>query len=342
MANIFPAQKKVTPSFSEPDLIVTYAQASGFMGMLPEGKPRVRIGSGDLQVYINTLDIRTEVLAGQSPSNLLPNATLVGDFIGTPTYLMRARAIWDRHDIAAAANYNVSLPSAQDVALRQGIFQQIRSGFLYGFNPANGEGMLNTAGATSVNLPPDSYGNTTTQTYDNGQMALFWLSQIVALKSGMWQTGGNIKNKIVVLSPQRVWQYFVEAAIVQVTSYQRPGGGTATIGDVIQDVAKAAGDQFDWYLDDTLIGKGASGADAVLLAIPEVEIPNIPGLNTNVFGSEFQPQMKDTIALYTDMAAPTKIPTPIPDGAITEVQEQRVTSGWCIRPDALRILSLPY
>jgi hypothetical protein len=46
--------------------------------------------------------------------------------------------------------------------------------------------------------------------------------------------------------------------------------------------------------------------------------------------------------MYADMAAPMKIPTPTPDGAITELQELRITSGWCIRPQALSIISMPY
>ena len=59
MPVIFPSQARVTPSFSEPDFVVTYAQASGAFAVLPEGKPRVKIGSEDMAVYINQLDIRT-------------------------------------------------------------------------------------------------------------------------------------------------------------------------------------------------------------------------------------------------------------------------------------------
>jgi hypothetical protein len=293
-------------------------------------------------VYVNHLDLRSDVTAGQSPSNLLPSASLVADYYQTPTYLIRTRAIWDHHDMARASEWSVGLPAAQDLAMRQGIFQQMRTALLYGFNPANGEGLLNTGGATSVTLPADSYGNTKTSTYDNGQMALFFLNQIVALKARMWQSGGNIKNDIVVVSPQRVFLQFAYANIVQVTSYQRPGAGTATVGDVIKNMAGASGDGFQWYFDDTLVGQGSGGSDAVILTIPEIEAPDIPGTNTNAFGSAMQPQMKATNLMYSDMAAPVKIPTPTPDGAITEIQELRITSGWCVRPQAITILNMPY
>lgn len=342
MANYFPAQAKVSPSFSEPDLIVTYAQPSGAFSALQDGKPRVKIGSQDLYIYINSLDLRTETHTAQAASNLLPSSSLVGTYYSTATYLIRTRAIWDHHDIAAAANYSVSLPDAQDLASRQGIFQQMRSMLLYGFQPSKGEGLLNSTNATAVTLPSDSYGNTQVTTYDNGEMALFVLAQIVALKTRMYQSGANINNKIVIVSPQRVFLQFTYGNIVQVTSYQRPGAGTSTTGQAIQNVVTEMGDEIEWHYDDTLIGKGAGGADAIILTIPEVEVPSVEGINTNEFGSEFQPQMRGVNLMYADMAAPKKIPTPTPDGAITEVQELRCSSGWNVRPQGLTVISMPY
>lgn len=341
MPNIFPALAKIAPSFSEPDIILTYAQASGAFAALADGKPRIKIGSEDLAVYIHTLDLRTEVAAGQSPMNLLPSASLVADYVQTATYILRTHTIWDHHDMARAAGYAVGLPAAQDLAMKQGIFQQQRSALLYGFQPSNGEGLLNVPGATSVMLPPDQYGNTTVSTYDNGAMALFLLQQIVNLKTGMWQSGGNIKSNIVVISPQRVFLYF-EAAIVQVTSYQRPGAGTSTIAQVVEKVSQEQGNTFSWYFDDTLIGQGSGGSDAVLLTMPEIEGPDIPGINTNVWGSDMKPALKAVNLMYQDMAAPMKIPTPTEYGAISEIQELRITPGWCVRPQGLFILNMPH
>lgn len=341
MANLFPSQAKVTPSFSEPELIIKYAQASGAFSILQGAKPRVKLGQGDLYVYINSLDLTTDSMASQSASNFLPSASLIASYNSTQTYLIRTRAIYDHHDMQAASNYAVALPQAQDLAMRQGIVQQMRTGLLYGFTPANGEGILNTVGATAVTLPPDPYGNTTVSTYDNGAMALFILNQIVARKTAMFQSGATVKNKIVILSPQRIGLQLQYANIVQITSYQRAGAGSATTGGTIDQVAAMAGDEVEWQYDDTLIGKGAGGTDAVIITIPEVEVPDIEGINTNVFGG-LQPSMKAVNVMYADMAAPRKIPTPTPDGAITEIQEIRVTSGWTLRPEGLAIVSMPY
>lgn len=342
MANVFPTKMKISPAFTEPDLIVTYAQSSGAFAALEKGRPRVKIGSEDMAVYINRLDLRSNYAVAQSATNLLPSAGLTVDFDQTATYLIRSRAIWDHHDMAQAANYAIGLPNAQDLAMRQGIFQGMRSGLLYGFNPAQGEGLLNAPGATAVTLPPDSYGNTTALTYDNGQMALFWLGQLVLLKTRMYQTGGNIKNNIKVISPQRIFETFAMQSIVQVTSYQRPGGGTSTVAQVIQDVAQSNGDTFEWFFDDTLIGQGAGGNDAVLLTVPEIDAPTGNKPDTDIFGANMQPKMNAVNLMYTDMAAPMKIPTPTPDGAVTEIQELRCTSGWCVRPQGITIVSIPY
>ncbi len=342
MASIFPAQTKVHPSFSEPELIVQYFQASGAFATLYEGKPRVRMGAEDLWVYVNKLDIRSQSTAAQSAIDFLPSAALQAEYLQTMTYLLRTRAIYDRHDIAASARYAVALPFAQELAMRQGIFQQMRSMLLYGYNAANNEGLLNAQGITQTTLPPDSLGNTTVQSYQNGDMALFILQQIVELKTRMFQSGAYVNNKIVILSPQREFLQMQYGDIVEVVNYQRPGGGTSTVAEVVKTVAAEAGDSIEWYYDDTLIGQGSGGTDAVVIIIPEVERPVIPGINTNVFGAELEPATTAVSVMYNDVAAPIKISTPTPDGAVTEILELRSTSGWVWRAEGVTVVSMPY
>ena len=341
MANIFPSQVKAHPSFSEPDLILTYAQPSGAFATLADGKPRVKLEPDDLYVYVNTLDLRTDSKASQSSFNAYPSASLVANYISTQTYRIGCGAIYNRDDMQAASRYAISLPHAQDFAIKQGLFQQIRNGLLYGFTPANGEGLLNASGATAVTLPPDSYGNTNILTYDNGQFAIWLLAQVQALKTSMFQYGYDIHNKIVILAPQRILGTLMTQNIVQVTSYQRPGAGTATTLEVVKDVLQELGDQLEWHFDDTLIGKGAGGSDMMILTIPEVETPRIPGVNTGLF-NEVKPSMNDVNLLYADVAVPVKIQSPMPNAAIREVQEIRVTSGWNARGAGVYLLSVPY
>jgi len=223
--------------------------------------------------------------------------------------------------------------------MRQGHFQLMRSALLYGFNGANGEGLLNTSGATSVNLPADSNGNTTVLTYDNGQMAFFLLSQFSALKTRTMQLGTG--HRIVILGPQRIlgtWEY---QDIVQLTQFQREGAGSLSTAGVVKAVGEMNDDEIMWCYDDTLIGKGAGGTDAVLIILPEVKKPRGGRINTNVF-ADLAPGLSACTLQYCDMAAPREIPTPLPGGAIDVLAEMRTTSGWGVRPEAVTIVSMQY
>ncbi len=341
MANSFPAVSKVSPSFSEPDFLMQYTQASGAFRLLEGGTTRVKLPAGAQYVYINGVQYRTEVAGGQSGANFLPSASLLATYGSTAAYLLRTRAIYDHHDMEAAANFAVPLPQAQDYAMEEAIYQQMRTMLLYGFNPANGEGLLNTPQALAVNLPPDSSGNDTFVTYDNGELALFMLQMVASVKVAMYQTGFGIKDRVVITGPQRILEYMILANIVQVVAYQRPGAGTATTGQVVATVVTEQGDTLEWGMDDTLIGKGSGGADMVIISIPELENPRGTPFNTNRVG-ELNPSMKAINLMYSDLPAPMKIPTPVQDGAISIVQELRCTSGWCLRPQGLVLLSVTY
>lgn len=339
MANIAPAFATVNPSFMIPELILPYAQASGAFETLATGEPMVKLGNEDLVVYAKRIDLRTKMAAGQSAYNLLPSVTPVLSMIQTPTYLLRVRAEYDHHDTAAMDEWGVSIVEAQRLGMRQGHFQLCRGALLYGLNPANGEGLVNTAGATAVNLPPDTNGNTTVVTYDNGQMAIFLLTQLSALKTRTMQLG--LGQKFTILGPQRTLGAFEYQNIVQLVQFQRAGAGTSTTAGVFKDVASFNDDEITWVYDDTLIGKGAGGNDAVLLVMPEVKKPKGGRINTNEF-AKLAPGLEACTLQLCDMAAPREIPTPLPGGAIDTLSEWRITPGWGIRPEAICIISMQY
>ena len=340
MANITNGFVQLHPNYTMPEIIMQYQQPSGAFNALAGGTISPRMAQGDLAVYIKRLNVKSAYIANQNVSNQLPSCTIDALQISTPTYLLRARAIYDHHDIAAANNYGFSLPEAQRLAMRQGIFTGLRNGLLYGFNPQNaGEGLLNTPGATTLNLPPDTNTNDTVVTYDNGQMAQFLAQQVVAAKIRMNQLGQAAR--VVIVAPQRVigqWQY----SIVQLTSYQRPGAGSASTAQTFESVIGWSGDTIEWAYDDTLIGKGAGGHDAVLLVIPEVKMPYVGSEpNTNIFAT-LNPGLAATTLQLTDLAAPKEITSPLPDGALSTISEMRATPGWAVRSQGITIISMQY
>ncbi len=334
-----PSFVQVHPSYTMPEMILQWAQASGAFELLAGGDPLVRLGEGDKFVYIKRLDIRTKVHAGQSGTNIIPSCSVIPTQIQMPTYVIRTRAEYDHQDTASAARWGYSTVEAQRLAMRQGIFQQMRNGLLYGMNTTNGEGLLNTIGATTVTLPPDSYGNTTVTTYDNGQMAIFLLTQIQQTKVRTLQMG--MPNRITILGSQQTLGAFEYQNIVQLTSYQRPGAGSTSTAGMVTAVVENNKDSLEWVYDDTLIGKGQGGTDAVIIAIPEVIVQRRSKINTNEW-AQLQPGLDACTLMFMDMAAPREIPTPLPVGAIDVVSEITITPGWAVRPEAITIISMPY
>ena len=339
MANISTSWVQVNPSYVHPEILLQYQQASGAFSCLAGEDPQVRLNDGDLYAYIKKFDVRTKVAAGQAAGNSLPSVAIVANMVSTPTYLLRTRAEYDHHDTAAMARWGASIADAQRLGMRQGIFQQMRNALLYGMNPAQGEGLLNANGATAVTLPADTNAHSTVVTYDNGQMAQFLLGQIAALKSRTMQLG--IPHRVVILGPQRVLSTWEYQGIVQTTSFQREGAGTAAVGAVVQLQAGFSGDTVEFMYDDTLIGKGAGGRDAIVVTIPEVKKPVGAKINTNEF-AKIAPGMEANNIMFVDMAAPREIQTPLAGGAVDIVSELRCTSGWSPRPEAITICSMTY
>jgi hypothetical protein len=338
MGNIAPAWVTINPSYTLPELILPYSQASGAFNVLPGADVMQRLGEGDLYVYANRIDLRTRMAAGQSAYNELPSVTPVLSQIRTSSYLQRLRAEWDHHDSAAMARRGVPIVEAQRLGAHQGHFQLARGALLYGFNPAAGEGLLNAQGATAINLPPDSNGMTTVVTYDNGQMAFFLQGQVASLKTRTNQLG--IGRKFAILGPQRTLGSF-EYNVVQLTQFQRGGAGTTSTAGVVKEALMTNGDEVLWCYDDTLIGKGSGGSDAVLIVMPEVEKPQGDGFNTNIFAS-LAPGLDACTMMLSNVAAPIEITTPIAGGAVDTLYEMRLTSGWSIRPEAVTIVSMIY
>jgi hypothetical protein len=339
MGVLVPSFFQVQPSYVFPELLMPYAQASGAFDILPGEAPLVRLGEGDLYAYIKRVQMRTTMAAGQSAYNELPGVSFVFDQISAPTYLLRCRAEWDHHDTAAVSKWGASIADLHRLGMRQANFQLQRSGLLYGFNPQNGEGIINTPGGTAIPLPPDGNGNDTVVMYDNGEMAFFLLSQITALKTRTNQLG--IGHKFVFLGPQRTMGAMEYQNIVMLMQFQTKGGGSTSTKGVLEDVLTQNGDTIVWSYDDTLIGKGAGGTDAIIIAMPEVEQPKGRAINTNEF-AKLNPSMSACLVMLNDMAAPREIPTPLAGGAIDVVQEMRSTSGWAIRGECVTVVSMKY
>jgi hypothetical protein len=339
MGLIAPSVLTVSPSHFEPNIIMSVNQASGYTRTLAGGNPRVQLDSEDKMIYIRTAQVRTTMLQNPATGNVVPNPNIVMGMIQCPTYNQRIRTEYDHHDTAMASKWGLGLPEAYKYAMQQGHHLLLRDRTLYGALPGYGEGIVNTPGATTITLPPDTFGDTAAHNYDSGQMALFLAQQILAIKTRTYQLG--TPRRFAFLGPQRILGIF-EYNVVQLTSYQRPGAGTGSTLEMLKQIGIEAGnDVVEFAYDDSLIGQGTGGTDLVILIMPEIEPHLKQPLDTNMFAKLSQ-GFNDNSLLYTDMVAPLEIPTPLPGGAIDVLTEMRASPGWVVRPECLQLISMPY
>ena len=79
----------------------------------------------------------------------------------------------------------------------------------------------------------------------------------------------------------------------------------------------------------------------MILCIPEYEPNKREAFDTNYF-SRLMPNQKANTLQLCDMAAPREIISPLAGGATDVLSEMRTTSGWGLRPEGLRIISMQY
>lgn len=338
MSAFAPAITTVSPSMMMPEIIMQYSMASGAFEILPEGKPKVKIGSSDLVVYQKYLRARTQVQVGQSLPGQLPSSSVVPTYDQMKTYRMSTRSQYTYLDTDAASRWGYSLPDALQLANRQGHAQQLRNILLYGVQASNNEGVVNSPNAVKSLLGADSNGKNTYDQWDAGELAIYILNLISSQKTRMMLLGQPLTT--VVLAPQRFLQVLEWTGIVQLTSYQRAGAGTATVGTMVKNIAgEASGDDVIFAADDTLIGKGESGSDMIIITNPEIVVPESrSSINTNIFAT-LVPNQQAINVMFTDVAAPTEIPSPMPDGGLTTLYTMRATPGWNFRPEGITLLS---
>ena len=129
--------------------------------------------------------------------------------------------------------------------------------------------------------------------------------------------------------------------MVQLVQFQRPGAGTSSTKEMFESVLATNGDKINWCYDDTLIGQGLGGTDAIIINMPNVAKPDGGKINTNEF-AKLSPGLEACSLMLNDMVAPREIPIPIAGGAIDILSELRSTSGWGIRGETITIVSAAY
>ena len=78
------------------------------------------------------------------------------------------------------------------------------------------------------------------------------------------------------------------------------------------------------------------------VAVPVIAVPEAPNeIDTNVF-AKLTPGFRDTTVQYCDKVAPSEITVPLAGGAVDTLSENRISSGWAVRPEGITALSAGY
>lgn len=331
------AQQIISPSTILPELIIQQSQRSGWADAVANKAPSIKLQPGSKMVYVRGLSMRSQVAVSQSAHNNLPSASFDGQINGTPVYLLRASSTYDHHDAIAASGWGVSVDSMIDAAYRESFCVQLRNMFLHGFKSGSGEGLLNAAGVTQAIVPPSTTAQINLTTYEPDQFAKYLLTQIGALLSRLLAFGRS--SRVVVVVPQRVASYMQLSGIVQLASYQLPGGGTSSVSGLLTNVSAQAGITVEYAIDDTLAGAGLNGADAILITCPERPVNGNDG--TNSFAS-VAPSLSANNLMLVDRALPTKYTSPVANNGTNVLYEMSATCGWALVPQATTIVNIQY
>jgi hypothetical protein len=340
--NSFPQRVLTTASYQEPGFIVEQAQTSGYPKLFDKGLDS-KLSPYDLAVYFKSISRRSSAQASQNEYGMLPSASIVAAQYSIPAYKLWTRSIVGVDEAAVASQtWGYGLMEGRRTLGHEAIYQAARTAAIFGVNPANGEGILNSPNIITGNLPPDSLGNDTFVTYDSNDLFQLLLNTVTNLIIGTFQ--GGLRPTIVILGPQRIINAMVTAKIVKLTSFQRQGSGSASAGVSAKlqgDQADFAGYNLDYQVDDTLMNSGPSGSDIVIFTIPSMDVPGAK-FNTNEFGANSQPQMKSINKMYIDAPLPREIQVPISGGATELTQISNISSGVCLRGQATNVLYVPY
>lgn len=345
----FPALKLINQSTVYPYRVIQKGQKSGFQMLLGGANPatgnggiQIGIKEGDKMVYVQGIGFNNETpLATQGSSMQLPSVNFTTAIAGTRVLLLQARAVYDHHDLAAASNYGIALPNALDLAHNQGFAQYIRSLALFGLR--SDEGILNQA--PHISIGADTNGQTTIRGYNAGQLAMdVFVANASLLQQRMFNLGNSAS--LTILAPQRVLSKLLGEKVVQLFSYQMPGGGTNTSGSMVNQFCQNLDITVNWVPDDTLVEAGAMGVNAkkdlIVLSIPEIEPYNgAENFDTNEF-SKLEPNLIANNLMLVDRALPTKTISPLAGGAVDVLYEMNAMCGLALRPEATVVIEMEY
>lgn len=294
---------------------------------------------GDDFLYLSTLEkIHTPTTIGQQWRGGIDSAQFTNGQLGYQYYTIQARFEYTDQQAAKLAQLlpGVGVDMLLDKLCRQGVNQRRHYGALFGFDPAQTQGVVKQGVTNS--LPNDSDAHSTISTYNPDELLAFLASEA---RTAMNNSYGMAKPVIFMSSVQVI--NYIKTVMLNLTAYQMPGAGVDSIGGAY---GRIVGDwlgvgKVEFIADDLLKGTGTAGDDLILLISPGLTDQDAVSPEYSQYQlSDLPANMMNT---FMDSAGGLiRSQNPIINRVTSADYSLQTTPGAVIRQDAVRVIEADF
>jgi hypothetical protein len=297
---------------------------------------------GDLgsdYLYLPTLDkVHTPTTVGQQWRGGVDSAQFSTSQLAWQYYTIQSRMEYTDQQAAKLAKMlpGIGIDSLLDKLCRQGINQRRHYGAIFGFDPAQTQGLVKQG--ITESLPADSDSHTTISTYNADELLAFLASQA---REAMNNSYGMAKP-VVFMSSVRLVNY-IKTVMVNLTSYQMPGAGVDSIGGAYSRIVGEwlGVGKVEFIGDDLLKEAGTAGDDLIILVAPGLTEQDLtkPEFSQYLLG-DLPANMMNT---FIDNAGGlVKTVNPIMNRVSSADYSLQTTPGAVIRQAAVRVIEADF
>jgi hypothetical protein len=294
---------------------------------------------GDDYAYLTTLEkIHTPTTIGQQWRGGVDTAQFATNQLAYQYYTIQARFEYTDQQAAKLGKIlpGIGIHDLFGRLSRQGIAQRDHYGALFGFDPAQTQGLVKQG--TTASFPADSDGHSTLTAYNPDELMAFMAGQA---RTAMNNTYGMAKP-VVFMSSVRVVNW-IKSTMINLTQYQMPGAGVDSVGGAYSRVVGEwlGVGKIDFVADDLLKAAGTNSTDVMLFVAPglseqdkvdprysQYQLDDLPHNMMNTFKDEAGGLIES--------------PNPIIDRVTSVNLSLQTTPGAVTRADAVRVIEVAY
>ena len=329
--------QRVVPHSIIPGVVAPVNQNADYIKALAGITKYGDLGSDYL--YLTTLDkIDTPTTIGQQWRGGVDTAQFSNNQLAWQYYTIQARMEYTDQQAAKLGKIlpGIGIDTLLDKLCRQGINQRDHYGTLFGFDPAQTQGLVKQG--TTATFPADSDAHTTVSSYNPDELMAFMATQA---RTAMNNTYGMAKP-VVFMSSVRVVNW-IKSVMLNLAQYQMPGAGVDSIGGAYSRVVGEwlGVGKIEFIADDLLKGAGTGGADVMLFVAPGLtEQDSVKPEYSQYLLGDLPMNMMNT---FKDEAGGLIISrNPVINRVTSADYSLQTTPGAVIRADAVRVIEATY